>query len=68
LGTPLAHGGGTVILSERGDMFGPGGQSVHGGILAHHYYDRTLNGDVRLGLRHIEWDESGWPGVATAAE
>jgi arabinan endo-1,5-alpha-L-arabinosidase len=68
LGTPLAHGGGTVILSERGDMFGPGGQSVHGGVLAHHYYDRTLDGDFRLGLRHIEWDESGWPGVAAAAE
>jgi arabinan endo-1,5-alpha-L-arabinosidase len=64
LGTPLAHGGGTVILSERGDMFGPGGQSVHGGLLAHHYYDRSADGDFRLGLRRITWDASGWPHVA----
>jgi arabinan endo-1,5-alpha-L-arabinosidase len=66
LGTPLAHGGGTVILSERGDMFGPGGQSVHAGVLAHHYYDRTLDGEVRLALRPIGWDAKGWPHVTQA--
>jgi arabinan endo-1,5-alpha-L-arabinosidase len=66
LGTPLAHGGGTVILSERGDRFGPGGQAVHAGILAHHYYDRNADGDFRLGLRQIDWDARGWPKVAAA--
>lgn len=68
LGTPLAHGGGTVILSERGDMFGPGGQSVHAGILAHHYYDRTANGDFRLSLRPVEWDAQGWPHITRVGD
>jgi arabinan endo-1,5-alpha-L-arabinosidase len=68
LGTPLQHGGGTVILSERGDMFGPGGQSVFNGYLAHHYYDRTLNGDHRLMIRKIAWESSGWPRIATSID
>jgi arabinan endo-1,5-alpha-L-arabinosidase len=61
LGTPLAHGGGTVLLSEKGTMFGPGGQSVFDGILAHHYYDGNADGDFRLGLRRIVWGADGWP-------
>ena len=63
LGTPLQHGGGTVILSERGDMFGPGGQSVVDDLLVYHYYDAAANGDFRLGIRKIRW-EKGWPVVA----
>lgn len=63
LGTPLAHGGGTVILSERGTMFGPGGQSVYDGVLAHHFYDGTANGDFRLSLRKITWRSNGWPSL-----
>lgn len=65
LGTPLQHGGGTVILSERGDMFGPGGQSVFNGYMAHHFYDRNANGDFRLSIRKIAWEASGWPRIAT---
>jgi len=68
LGTPLQHGGGTVILSERGDMFGPGGQSVFNGFLAHHYYDRSLNGDHRLMIRKIGWESSGWPRIQTGID
>ncbi|GAB3422126.1 arabinan endo-1,5-alpha-L-arabinosidase [Flindersiella endophytica] len=65
LGTPLAHGGGTVILSENGTMFGPGGQSVYDGVLAHHWYDGTANGDFRLGLRRLQWTRDGWPKLVT---
>jgi arabinan endo-1,5-alpha-L-arabinosidase len=61
LGTPLLHGGGTVLLSENGDMVGPGGQSLYGDVLAHHYYDAGADGDFRLGLRRIAWDADGWP-------
>lgn len=61
LGTPLAHGGGTVILSERGTMIGPGGQSVFGDTMAFQYYDATAGGDFRLGLRRIHWTADGWP-------
>jgi arabinan endo-1,5-alpha-L-arabinosidase len=64
LGTPLEHGGGTVILSEQGTQFGPGGASVYGGFLAHHYYDGTANGDIRLGIRRIAWSEDNWPIIA----
>jgi arabinan endo-1,5-alpha-L-arabinosidase len=64
LGTPLEHGGGTVILSEQGTLFGPGGQSIYGGFLAFHYYDGTANGDFRLGIRKIAWSEDGWPIIA----
>jgi arabinan endo-1,5-alpha-L-arabinosidase len=65
LGTPLLHGGGTVILSEHGSMVGPGGQSVYGNYLAHHYYDATRNGDFRLSIRTIGWDAQGWPHLST---
>lgn len=61
LGTPLLHGGGTVLLSERGDMFGPGGQSIHGNYLAHHFYDGSAEGDFRLGVRSLGWDLDLWP-------
>ena len=64
LGTPLQHGGGTVILSERGDMIGPGGQSVSpDGWFVHHWYNRANNGEIRLGIRKIVWETSGWPRV-----
>jgi arabinan endo-1,5-alpha-L-arabinosidase len=61
LGTPLLQGGGTVILSAKGSMIGPGGQSVYGNWLAHHYYDARADGDFRLGLRRIDWTANGWP-------
>lgn len=64
LGTPLMHGGGTVLLSERGTMFGPGGESIYGGWLIHHYYDGTEDGAPRMALRRIGWDAEGWPVIA----
>ncbi|HZC25553.1 MAG TPA: arabinan endo-1,5-alpha-L-arabinosidase [Actinopolymorphaceae bacterium] len=60
--TPLLHGGGTVLLSERGTMFEPGSESVFDGILAHHWYDGTAGGAFKLGLRRIVW-EGGWPRI-----
>jgi arabinan endo-1,5-alpha-L-arabinosidase len=65
LGTPTEHGGGTVILSENGTMFGPGGESVFGDLIAYHWYDGTANGDFKLGIRTIAWSEDGWPVIAT---
>ncbi|MEU4390233.1 arabinan endo-1,5-alpha-L-arabinosidase [Kribbella sp. NPDC023855] len=62
-GTPMLQGGGTVILSGSGSMAGPGGQSVSGDWLAHHYYDTQAGGDFRLGLRPITWGPDGWPRV-----
>ena len=64
IGTPLEHGGGTVILSEQGTQFGPGGESIYGDWLAYHYYDGTANGAITLGIRKIVWSEDGWPIIA----
>jgi arabinan endo-1,5-alpha-L-arabinosidase len=61
IGTPLTHGGGTVILSEQGSQFGPGGPSIAGDLLAYHYYDGSLNGDFRLSIRRMVWSDDGWP-------
>ena len=61
LGTPLEHGGGTVILSADGAMVGPGGASISGNLIAYHYYDGDQNGAITLGIRHIRWGPGGWP-------
>lgn len=67
LGTPLQHGGGTVILSENGTMFGPGGAQALPDLLVYHWYDAEANGDFRLGIRTIEW-EDGWPNVSAKTD
>jgi arabinan endo-1,5-alpha-L-arabinosidase len=67
LGTPLQHGGGTVILSENGTMFGPGGAQASTSRLTYHWYDAEHDGDFRLGIRTIVWDD-GWPVVAAATD
>jgi arabinan endo-1,5-alpha-L-arabinosidase len=33
----MVDGGGTVLLESHGPVVGPGGQSVHDGVLAYHY-------------------------------
>lgn len=63
-GTSMLQGGGTVILSSSGRKIGPGGQSVYGNTLAHHYYDADANGDFRLDLRQLSWGSDGWPRVS----
>lgn len=63
-GKSMLQGGGTVILSSSGRKIGPGGQSVYGNTLAHHYYDADANGDFRLDLRQLSWGSDGWPRVS----
>jgi len=61
-GVPLTEGGGTVILSERGNQVGTGAMDVlheFGRYYAvHHYYDD--GGPARMQVREVEW-EDGWP-------
>jgi arabinan endo-1,5-alpha-L-arabinosidase len=61
LGTPLQHGGGTVILSSDGPMIGPGGVSISGDLLANHFYDGDAGGAITLSIRRIQWGPGGWP-------
>lgn len=60
-GTPMLQGGGTVILASHGSMIGPGGVSVDGDLLAHHYYDGNAAGAVMLAVHHLGWSSAGWP-------
>ncbi|MFW2513397.1 arabinan endo-1,5-alpha-L-arabinosidase [Demequina sp. SO4-13] len=62
-GVPLLDGGVTVLLESEGERIGPGGQSVHDGVMALHYYDATLNGQPQLGLIEVEWSD-GWPALS----
>ena len=62
-GVPLLEGGGTILLETDGSRVGPGGQSVAEGVLAFHWYDAEMNGQFRLGLAPLQWDEEGWPTV-----
>jgi arabinan endo-1,5-alpha-L-arabinosidase len=62
-GASLLADGGTTLLVSDGTRIGPGGQSVSGGELAFHYYDKELDGAFQLGLTPLRW-ENGWPVVA----
>jgi len=65
-GLDLMNGGGTILLSTHGNIYGPGGQSVLGGtqpVLVYHYYDGTANGAPKLGLNNLKFDSDGWPYV-----
>ena len=59
-GRPMLEGGATVLLSSQGGRIGPGGQSLSGDLMAHHFYDAAANGDFRLSIRVVRW-EDGWP-------
>lgn len=64
-GLDLSNGGGTVLLSAHGNLYGPGGQSVmtvgSQPLLVYHYYDGNNNGTPTLGLNKLYFDSSGWP-------
>ena len=48
-------------------MFGPGGAQASTSRLTYHWYDAEHDGDFRLGIRTIEWDD-GWPKVSAATD
>lgn len=60
-GVPLLDDGGTLLLATEGEVIGPGGQSVSGDWLAHHYYDGANGGAPKLAIRPLVWDADGWP-------
>lgn len=60
-GGALLDDGGTVVLAgDGGYRVGPGGQSVHGDMLAFHWYDAHADGTPTLGLLPLVWKD-GWP-------
>ncbi|MDN4479227.1 arabinan endo-1,5-alpha-L-arabinosidase [Demequina sp. SYSU T00039] len=67
-GNDMRYDGGDELLSTRGSMIGPGGQSYSDGYLALHYYDGDDGGDFRLEIRRLGWTDDGWPVAWTAEE
>jgi arabinan endo-1,5-alpha-L-arabinosidase len=66
-GLDLMNGGGTILLSSHGNIYGPGGQSVMmvgtQPLLVYHYYDGNANGTPTLGLNDLVFDATGWPSI-----
>ena len=66
-GVDLMDGGGTILISSHGNIYGPGGQSVMNvagqPVLVYHYYDGNANGAPKLGLNNLGFDSDGWPVV-----
>ena len=64
-GLDLKNGGGTILLSSHGNIYGPGGQSAMLAgtqpLLVYHYYDSNTNGTPTLGLNNLYFDSTGWP-------
>lgn len=67
LGQPMLESGGTVILKSKGNVRGPGHNSVlqHDGQtwIAFHYFNPARRGQRTLQVRRVSWDEQGWPRV-----
>jgi arabinan endo-1,5-alpha-L-arabinosidase len=70
-GLDLKNGGGTILMSSHGNIFGPGGQSVFtdtvSGVatptLVYHYYDGANNGTPTVGINRLGFTSDGWPVV-----
>jgi arabinan endo-1,5-alpha-L-arabinosidase len=66
-GIDLMDGGGTILLSTHGTIYGPGGQSVllvrSQPVMVYHYYDGANNGTPTLGMNYLQFDSEGWPSV-----
>ena len=66
-GLDLMNGGGTILLSSHGNIYGPGGQGViavnNQPILLYHYYDGANHGTPTLGLNKLAFDSTAWPYV-----
>lgn len=70
-GIDLVNGGGTILISSHGNIYGPGGASVFTDTgtdgsqsqptLVYHYYDGNNNGAPTLGINRLAFDADGWP-------
>jgi arabinan endo-1,5-alpha-L-arabinosidase len=67
-GIALTAGGGTILISSHGNVYGPGGGSVftdaHNGstvTFVYHYYDGNNSGTPTLGINTVSFTSDGWP-------
>jgi arabinan endo-1,5-alpha-L-arabinosidase len=59
-GQAMLTGGGSIVLTTKGRMVGPGGESFSRGRLAFHFYDADVGGATTLAIRPVHWAD-GWP-------
>ncbi|MDR3736996.1 MAG: family 43 glycosylhydrolase [Acidobacteriaceae bacterium] len=70
-GIALTSGGGTILVSSHGNIYGPGGGSVLTDTgsdgassiptFVYHYYDGNNNGTPTLGINRLGFTSDGWP-------
>lgn len=64
-GKSMLDGGGTLVLAGNKRWPGQGHNSVlleeSGNWLVHHAYDTENDGKSALIIRHLHWNEDGWP-------
>ena len=70
-GISVGNGGGTILVSSHGNIYGPGGGSVFTDTGAnvteslptfvYHYYDGNNNGAPTLGINRLNFTSDGWP-------
>lgn len=70
-GIALTSGGGTILVSSHGNIYGPGGGSVFTDTgsdgskslptFVYHYYDGRNNGTPTLGINRLGFTSDGWP-------
>jgi arabinan endo-1,5-alpha-L-arabinosidase len=70
-GVSLADGGGTILISSHGNVYGPGGASVFTDTgtdgskslptIVYHYYDGNNNGMPTLGINRLGFTSDDWP-------
>ncbi len=54
------QGGGSLFLHSDGRYIGPGHFGLGEGKLTYHYYDGLSNGDAKLGITTLDWEDD-WP-------
>lgn len=70
-GVALTSGGGTILISSHGNIYGPGGGSVFTDVgtdgskslptFVYHYYDGNNSGTPTLGINRLAFTSDGWP-------
>jgi arabinan endo-1,5-alpha-L-arabinosidase len=61
-GTNMMNGGGSLLDSGNDRWRGPGGQDIAGtNVIVRHAYDAQDNGNAKLLISNLNWDDQGWP-------
>jgi arabinan endo-1,5-alpha-L-arabinosidase len=61
-GVSMMSGGGTLFDGGNSRWVGPGGQDIAGtSVIVRHAYDAQDNGNAKLLISNLNWDDQGWP-------